>query len=273
MRIESNPEILATIKACQAAANTTFCWPPDGARICVPAYSIPFYWPQAYYNATSKVAIEYDLASNLLLLLNNTGNRTEAFTSFMFERKALPISGTQNEKSMKLYMRERRINDQSDPLNLKVHDGPTLTLVKTADFTSRTSARATSSGTSYRTSLNDNDHSDRLAQGAIAGIIIGALLGFVILILFCCYGCCSGKGRRAAKPKISHEEHARIIAQGTELMAQRGTMGEGQKEPGAHTRLLTSGTEGARWSGERDAARAEEARAGDFGAPPPKYTP
>lgn len=39
--IQPNSTVLAGIQACQAAANTSYCFPPNGTRICAPAEDIP----------------------------------------------------------------------------------------------------------------------------------------------------------------------------------------------------------------------------------------
>jgi hypothetical protein len=243
---------LTSIKACQAAANTTFCWPPNGTRICVPTYGIPFYWPPAYYDPDSKLAIDYNVTSKYFILSNNTGNRTQAFTPSMFDEEAEAIPGKVNEKSMKMYFRERRMNDQSDPKNLENHDGPTLILVKTAAFT--TISVTVTSTRKPKYDSDDDDDDRHLVGGAVAGIIVSVIVVVIIFFTCCCYACGCTKGRRSAKPTIDKAEHTRIIAQGTELMQQRG----GAQDESSRQRHAPG--------------REEEARA-ETPEPPPKYTP
>ncbi|KAF2030644.1 hypothetical protein EK21DRAFT_88764 [Setomelanomma holmii] len=272
----SNPSLsiaaLKSVRACQAAANTTFCWPPNGTRICVPQQRMPFYWPPAYYHSDSRVSVEYDLSSAWLFLQNNTGNGTEYFSQYMFTSKALPIPGTMNEKSMKMYMRERRFTKEEgvDPYNLEVHEGPAVILVKTAEFTSTIqSARATATARpNYSSSSDDNDR-PKLAGGAVAGIVIGALVALFLLICCCsCCGCCGAKKKNGrTETSLTAEEQARIVSQGTELLEQGKVVHpHGQSIPRpvvVHGRVM--GVDDARGEEGRVPGYAEEA--------PPKYTP
>jgi hypothetical protein len=243
---------LITIKACQAAHNTSFCWPPNGTRVCIPQYSIPFYWPTDFYGSDNRVAVDTDTTSRYTLWVNNTGNRTQSFSQYTFESTAERIPDTFNEKSIKMYMRERLQDAKPGSASQTAYDGPTLTLVKTADFTTA-SARATST---RRPSSNDNDD-DRLVRGAVAGIVVGVIVAIVALCASCCYCCgCCGKGSRKARANVNKEEHARIMAQATELMQQGGA----RNQTGADTQLSAP-------------TRAEEGRAETFEEPPPKYTP
>jgi hypothetical protein len=236
----------------------------------VPTRRINFYWPPTYYHPDSKVAIEYDLTSRLLLVMNNTGNRSEYFSEYMFDSEARAIPGTRNEKSMKMYMRERVFNDDVDPWNLEVHEGPTVILVKTAAFTTTTrSARATATRRPYSYDSDDDDDDDdgpRLSGGAIAGIVIGAIVGLVFIISCCCCGCCGKK--KDPKPKIDPEQQARIVAQGVELMEQGKVV-----QP--HVQNVTPTVEVGMRATDVDIERMEQARAPAYSAeaPPPKYTP
>jgi hypothetical protein len=172
----------------------------------------------------------------------------------MFDKEAEAIPGKVNEKSIKMYLRERRMIDQANPMSLENHDGPTLILVKTADFT--TTGSGTKATSTRQSSYDSHDDDDRhIVGGAIAGIIIGVIVVIVALITCCCYACGCKKGGRGAKPKIDGAEHARIIAQGTELMQQRGTArNDSSLQPLAPERV-------------------EETRAQSLEEPPPKYTP
>jgi hypothetical protein len=44
----------------------------------------------------------------------------------MFDSAAASIPGVQNEKAIKMSILERRFNDDVEPFNLEVHDGPTV---------------------------------------------------------------------------------------------------------------------------------------------------
>ena len=62
-----------------------------------------------------------------------------------------------------------------------------------------------------------------------------------------------------------------MVAQGTELMEQRGS--GRQIVVGSQVDTLAMGIGGGRPLGENGIGRAEEARAGRFDDAPPKYTP
>jgi hypothetical protein len=192
--------------------------------------------------------------------VNNTGNRTQSFSQYSFETTAERIPENVNEKRIKLYMRERLQDAKASSTSQRAYDGPTLTLVKTADFTT-TTARTTSTrgsgyyGSGYSSPNYNDDH--HLPNGAVAGIILAAIVAIIALFTTCCYCCgCGGKGTRKAKANVNKDEHARMMAQATELMQQGGP----RTETGVHTQLLAP-------------ASAEEGRAGEFVKPPPKYAP
>ncbi|KAF2267800.1 hypothetical protein CC78DRAFT_613895 [Lojkania enalia] len=180
---------LSAIARCQAAANTTYCYPPNGTRICVPIEDVPFYWPKAYYHSDSRIAIEYDLSSWFIKLeKNDTSNGTQDFTPYMYTDKAISIPGRPYEKTMKIYLLERRFNDFLDPYNLEIHEGPELTLVKTAEFPSTTQSSSFASPTStYRHDHDEDSHG--LARGNAVGIAIGVVAGTILLgtlYYYCC---------------------------------------------------------------------------------------
>lgn len=213
-----NSTILASIEACQAAANTTSCYPPNGTRICVPSDDItcivplsnptrldrlppPVYWPPGFYHSDSIISLEYDLDSSFTFFKNNTGNRTDYFTEFMYTSQAEPIPDVVGEKRMQMYYLERRTDDQFPLLNYETHYGPELVLVKTAEFTTTASASATATATGRAGHDSDDDSDDddpsRLSNRNIAIIAVCVTLGVLGALLFLCVRRCTGKGKRS----------------------------------------------------------------------------
>lgn len=177
-----------------------------------------------------------------------------------------------------MYMRSRQ--DGGEVVN---HEGPTVVLVKTADLSSSAPrASFTGKAPSGGGSNDDDDDVDALSgltSGGMAGVIIGILVGVIALItVCCCYGCCAccGVKPRAARKKMDREEQVRIVAQGTELMEQRGVktgeeMRAGTLDPGRTAVQEGTGGDGARASVE--IRRVEEDTVRDYVDPPPKYAP
>jgi hypothetical protein len=199
--------------------------------------------------------------------MNNTGNRTESFTEYMYNSQASKIPGTADEKSLKMYMRERVFNDDVDPLNLKVHEGPTVVLVKTAHWTTTTRSAWTTATQRPSRFDSDSDSDPRLSGGKIAGIVVGVIGALFFLITCCCYNCCCGT-KREPKPKINPEEQARIVAQGVELMEQGKRV---QPQVQSVTPTLNVGNRAT----DVEIERMRDARAPEYTAepPPPRYTP
>ncbi|KAF1842919.1 uncharacterized protein K460DRAFT_356714 [Cucurbitaria berberidis CBS 394.84] len=272
--IKPNSTTLAGIAACQAAANTAFCYPPNGTRICVPEVEIPFYWPASYYPPGSGLAVSFD---NFSTFYGNTGNRTENFMLYVYNFIATNISGVQNEKTIQMSIRERHFDNKKDPFNLKKHDGPTLILVKTAEtLASRTSTSDISWATATRRPRYKTSNEPTLSPGGIVGILIGVVFGIVALIWCFRSFCCAARERAS----IDRKEQARIVGQGSELMFQGGVAarrGIGQCQVVSPRNGLLDSR-----SGPEDFPRVEEARIwqrrGDIERtceedPPPKYTP
>ncbi|KAJ4362026.1 hypothetical protein N0V83_010967 [Neocucurbitaria cava] len=284
--IQPNSTILAGIEACQAAANTTFCYPPNGTRICAPAEDTPFFWPTGYYNNDSRLNLDYEGRPGVLFLRKNTGNGTQDFTPYLYDYKATEIPGVQNEKTIEMYFEERRLNDELDPMNLKTYHGPTLILVKTAEWPTMTSAssRATATAKSpYSSDDDDDDGKPKLHPGAIVGIVLGSIVAAVAIFFLCCRNCCCG-AKRTPRPKVDKQKQAHLIDQGRELMEKRGgTTGNGGDKSKAAVSSANVGLVGNDGRSLDDLVRAEEARSAQRrvetadmphgGVPPPKYTP
>jgi hypothetical protein len=138
------------------------------------------------------------LDSSITFFGNNTGNRTDYYTPYMYET-GLSIPGVVGERRLPMYFLERRIDNPGlDTFNLEVHDGPEIVLVKTAEFTTttwnpRTSATATATGSP--SSGDFDDGKPRLSSMAAAGIVVGILVTVTIAVCFCCCACRRKKER------------------------------------------------------------------------------
>lgn len=221
--IQPNSTILAQIEACQAAANTTYCFPPNGTRICAPAEEIPFFWPTKSYHSDAKISLSWDSTDRFVIVRNNTGNDTQDYTPWMFDYRAIPLPNLPNQRAMKMSILERRFNDDLDPYNLASHAGPTVILVKTAEWPSRTSSynRPTATNRSSNDDDDDDDDDDdRKMKGIIAGTVVGVIAAIVLAFFCCCRRYCAQ--RRGKRAKVDKEAQAGIIGQGKDVMAQRG---------------------------------------------------
>lgn len=120
--------------------------------------------------------------------------------------------------------KERRFNDVDPPLNLKAHDGPTLILVKTAEWPSKTSATfgATRTASQWATQKADARERDSKHKGMIAGIVLGVLVFVTMLLSLCCWKCGCCKWRDGRGKKISKERQEMMVEEGLELMAKQG---------------------------------------------------
>ncbi|KAF2248984.1 hypothetical protein BU26DRAFT_309409 [Trematosphaeria pertusa] len=135
-----NASTLNAIRVCETAANTPYCYPPNGTRLCIPSYSFYFVWPPGYYHDDSEIAIEYDLSWSWYFGVNSSlGIDSLSFTEDMFTDEAQPMPNTTTEKLMPMYLLERRRDPEATTYDVKTHEGPTLTLVKTALFAGTTS--------------------------------------------------------------------------------------------------------------------------------------
>lgn len=225
-----------------------------------------------YYNFSSSVALSYDPSSPLALLHANTGNGTQSLTPDVFDNIAMQIAGEQYEKELKVSILERHMDDTSDLHNLEIHDGPTLILVKTAEWptATSTSSGATATG-SYVDDGSDSDDDEpklrAIKGGVLAGIVLG-VIAIVLLSVYCCCwkaGCCGCRTKRAER--MSPEERANVVELGNELMEQKPVVVTERVETSEDRRETN------------DPARLEEARIvptkPELAADelPPRYTP
>jgi hypothetical protein len=110
----------------------------------------------------------------------------------MYDNKALAIPGSEREKSMKMYLLERRTDDKVDPYNIKTYEGPEIVLVKTAEWSSsaRASATATRTGTAGAGLPSGKiGQETELSRSETAGIAFGtiALVIFIVCGMFFLY--------------------------------------------------------------------------------------
>jgi hypothetical protein len=255
---------LANITACQSGGNTPYCWPPNGARICVPGPDIPFYWPPAWYT-DSDLNIGFTLSAGSFPAGNEIGNTTKGVSRYDYQYQGVTVSGEQNARSVSVYIQTRSKKTGS----LQNHRGPMLILVKTAEFPSTLNNRTTNSS-------SDDDVKDlptSLAAGQLAGIIIAIFAVIVGLVTWCCCCECCRCGaakKRRARPNVYNEEQGRVSVCGTELTEQRPKLG--QATVVAHS-LGIEERAGGGSAGQNETRRPEETRAKDSVDPPPKYTP
>ncbi|KAL6709329.1 hypothetical protein ACN47E_001736 [Coniothyrium glycines] len=224
--IQSNSTILAGIQACQEAANTRYCFPPNGTRICIPAEGIPFYWPVNNYSSNAKVALSWNLTLDSLPFHDNSGNGTQDFTPFMFDSSAVAIPGTQHEKALQMRLVERRTSNDTQPNSLEIHDGPTLILVQTSAWPSAasTAGQATPTVNSYdgMADMEAEANGRALKAGAIVGIVFGVLAVAMAIAYCCCWkgGCC-GLGKRGREARMARQQQADFIEEGSEVVPRK----------------------------------------------------
>ncbi|KAH4292909.1 hypothetical protein HBH64_179200 [Parastagonospora nodorum] len=255
------PSLLANITACQLASNTSFCYPPNGTRICVSntINSFPFYFPRSFYGNDSKIYLGYTLSTSITPRLNNTGNTTLLVGESLYATFGLNIPGVRNEKTLAVVMRAKAPGVSE----AEVYAGPTVVLVKTAEFPSAT---ATS-----RPKSDDDDDEDALTGltgGEMAGIIVGVIVGIIALVtVCCCYGCCGCcGGRKRAGRVMGSEERERVVKEGVELMEQGGARGMRVEAP-----VLAGPGRDEIERVEAERARVDEEVVRDYIDPPPAY--
>lgn len=213
-------------------------------------------------------------------MTNNTGNTTQLITRNMYEQFGVEIPGAPSiERSMKFYMR----STPKGTADTVTHEGPSVVLVNDLSWDSFTPV-PTPTPTSKPTYYNDDDTDplSGLTSGGMAGVIIGILVAIVIIIALSCWcgccACCGVKKRagRAGRARMDEEGQAKIVAQGTELMQQKGTSSGTTRpatlDPG---RPMGAGSVGvARTTREDgDEIRRVEDGVRDQNDPPPRYTP
>lgn len=167
---------------------------------------------------------------------------------------------------------ERRMDDKVDQFNLKVHDGPTIVLVKTADWPITTS-RTSSWPIATFTPPNDDRQQKEDAQfrGVKAGVLVAIPLivaVVVILSVYCCCwknGCCGRQPDRG--PKMTRQEQVELLEEGNILMQQKNATVAPRSAP-------MEGQVGVSHMLVQEEARIGPARR-DVNAdePPPQYMP
>jgi hypothetical protein len=152
-------------------------------------------WPPSYYADGAKVGVTadldevYDKDSPLWRwdLWNNTDRSYLYFTPYLYDNVADFIPGEQHEKNITIYIVEKRRPD-ADPIT---HVGPTVTLVKTAEFSSIHSKRKDDA----------DDGRPTLSRAGIIGVVIASIVGACLLYLCCWQGCCGCCGPKRWKPR------------------------------------------------------------------------
>ncbi|KAF2476805.1 uncharacterized protein BDR25DRAFT_338957 [Lindgomyces ingoldianus] len=203
---------MTEIEECQSRAESIYCYPPNGTRICVPTEDVPFYWPPKYYHSDAKICLEYDLNSYFAYFRYNWGNKTQEFTPAMYEAVASPIPGQLNEKMMRMYLLERRFNTSLDPYNLETYDGPKLILVKTAEFPSRTRSYGITATVTTQSSNHNSHSSSGISSQKAAGIALATIFGIIaVLVLLCCRCCLGRRNKNAGGVNGRAEDFARRV--------------------------------------------------------------
>lgn len=130
------------IASCQVSADTPYCWPPNGSRICINvdilSPSINVFWPQNYYHSDAMLQITFDSTTLLRTDVINDGKDSMVRVSWQeYDENGVLIPGLQHEKAVNMYFLERRIEGPDDEWNSSkgvLHKGPTLILVQTEDW-------------------------------------------------------------------------------------------------------------------------------------------
>lgn len=197
-----------------------------------------------------------------------------------WDKQGVVVPDKDNERAVQMYMRSR-VSGSSD---VKNHEGPTIILVKTADFSPSPSPTS-------KPSYNDSDDDDidaltGLSSGGMAGVIIGILAGVIALVTACCcFGCCAccGVQKRVGRRRggvvteedmgVGKEERRRMVARGVELMEQGGAKG-GETQVGTTLDPGTGRVGGIVGSRRNEIMRVDDGGRGhDVEDAPPKYTP
>lgn len=113
-------------------------------------------------------------------------------------------------KIFRTYIYERPQGAAFNLSEFNAYDGPTVTLVKTAEWPT-----ATATGTSSP-SIGDHFSDDNVPAGTIVGAVIGVLILVFLVVLLawfcgcCCAGCC--RRRRRREPRVPLPEKPRTMA-------------------------------------------------------------
>ncbi|KAL5115399.1 hypothetical protein ACEQ8H_006699 [Pleosporales sp. CAS-2024a] len=280
-----SPNVQANITACQNAGVSSFCWPPNGTRICVPSSTtraVPFYFPKSYYGNDTLLSLTWNQAEYFDPSGTNTGSRNLYVYPQLYTSYALTIPNTDDERWLPIFMRAKK--NGSAQGDVHVYPGPTIILVKLGDFAT-SSAGPKSTATSAYSNHDDKDALTGLTSGAMAGIIVAILVVIIALVtLCCCLGCCAccGVKKRAVRSKRTRHEQARVIAQGTELVEQGSAAPKTEAPRVSAPRLVDEANVGLTGSlrGQDEMPRVEAERARvqddvirDYLDPPPKYAP
>lgn len=179
----------------------------------------------------------------------------------MFTDEAQPMPNTTTEKLMPMYLLERRRDPEATTYDVKTHEGPTLTLVKTALFAGTTSTGTWPTST-FSWDRDYNVHKSSFKPGAIIGVVLG--IAFVMIGLVCL-------ARMNGKPRPMAAALARSTEEGEGRQVEhRATGGPAARaETGRGAQQQQSSAEG---SGGVD--RDEEETLPPYTKEqPPKYTP
>ncbi|KAF2107437.1 hypothetical protein BDV96DRAFT_606535 [Lophiotrema nucula] len=231
--VHPNTSQVAAIQSCQAAANTTYCYPPNGTRICVPSYNIPFFWPPSYYPPDAVVALSYSPDS--IPLLDNTGNRTQSISLSIYYANAFRIPNLESERALKIYFRTNYTqapDPTTDVLELESYDGPTLILVNTAYRSGRTASTTATATATGRVRSSGDVREDGLNRPEIGAVVVGVLGALIfIVVLLVCYS------KRAKKP--SKHEASQPMRQVDEVASSVGSRRGSTESPRAAQQSLS----------------------------------
>ncbi|KAF1925547.1 uncharacterized protein M421DRAFT_94631 [Didymella exigua CBS 183.55] len=230
------------IKACQQEAQTPYCWPPNGSRICYLNHRVDLYWPPGYYkdNHTSHLSI---LANNVII---TRGNRAGSGKTTDLDLGYSTATGNANERSINITIIEhRRFNDSY--LDYVHYQGPILILVNGSPSPSTMPATPTAwPNTSPAASSSGTPDKPALKSGQIVSISVGGAIGLIVLaaLLYswcaqCCLALCSpGKAEtkrvRAAERRRIRDEcaHAQLDVDATRAAVARGEVWHAPVRPG-----------------------------------------
>ncbi|PSN68055.1 hypothetical protein BS50DRAFT_676011 [Corynespora cassiicola Philippines] len=184
---------------CERASNSSFCYPLEGARFCVPARSrLRVFWQTDYYERGSDIALTHDLNATLNYTTNEGMERLDLndIWSQIYDK---PTNESKTERSFRIHMLEKVV--ESTPVI--THPGPRITLVNTAlpSMTIYPGYRPTYSSTSRNS--DEDDKRGLNVPATVFGVVFSCIL-FLLLIKWCCCG--SGAGRSVADKRASRSD-------------------------------------------------------------------